>query len=46
VPDDTRMLTRPVSMRRLRRSNPFGSSSWVAIVVLMVALLLTRLDEA
>jgi hypothetical protein len=46
IPDDTQMLTRPLSMLRLSRSKPFGSSSWVAITVLMVTLLLTRLDRA
>jgi hypothetical protein len=40
------MLTRPVSMLRLSRYRPSGSSSWVAMAVLMAALLLTRLNRA
>jgi hypothetical protein len=40
------MLTRPASMLRLLRSGSSGSSSWVAMEVLIVALLLTRLDGA
>jgi hypothetical protein len=44
--DDTDMLTRPASMLRLSGSKSSGSSSWVAMAVPMVALLLTRLDGA
>jgi hypothetical protein len=40
------MLTRPVSMLRLSRYRPWGSSSWGAMALLMAALLLTRLDGA